>query len=48
VGGGGYTNDYLLRTISNAKSKTASDNYGEYRYAALFGRITYNWEINIS
>jgi TonB-linked SusC/RagA family outer membrane protein len=44
VGGGGYTNDALLRTITNAVYVTASDNYGEYRYAALFGRLTYNWE----
>jgi TonB-linked SusC/RagA family outer membrane protein len=44
VTGSGYTNDALLRTISNAVEDFASDNYGEYRYAALFGRITYNWE----
>jgi len=40
--GSGYTNDALLRTISNAPQRDASDNYGEYRYAAIFGRLNYN------
>jgi TonB-linked SusC/RagA family outer membrane protein len=44
VGGSGYTNDALLRTISNAPSVFSSDNYGQYKYAAVFGRIGYNWE----
>ncbi|HEX9511264.1 MAG TPA: SusC/RagA family TonB-linked outer membrane protein [Puia sp.] len=44
VNGRGYTNDALLRTISNAPSLFANDNYGQYKYAALFGRIAYNWE----
>ncbi len=41
--GGGYTNDALLKTISNASNIFSYNNYGEYKYAALFGRITYNW-----
>ena len=43
VAGSGYTNDALLRTISNAPVQAASDNYGQYRYAAIFGRANYNW-----
>jgi len=50
--GTGYTNDALLRTISNALNRDARYNYGQYKYAALFGRINYNWEnkyiVNIS
>lgn len=42
--GSGYTSDDLLRTISNAPSKNTSDNYGEYRYSAVFGRVNYSWE----
>jgi TonB-linked SusC/RagA family outer membrane protein len=42
--GSGYTDDALLRTISNAVNEFATDDYGEYRYSALFSRITYNWE----
>jgi TonB-linked SusC/RagA family outer membrane protein len=37
-----YTNDALLRTVSNAPTKYATDNYGQYKYAAIFGRINYN------
>jgi TonB-linked SusC/RagA family outer membrane protein len=52
VYGQGYTSDALLRTVSNAPSQGASDSYGEYKYAAIFGRLNYNWEdqyiLNIS
>ena len=44
VSGTGYTNDALLLTISNAPIKNATDNSGEYKYAAIFGRFVYNWE----
>jgi TonB-linked SusC/RagA family outer membrane protein len=40
--GSGYNNDALLRTISNAPSKLASENYAEYRYAAVFARLGYD------
>ncbi|SEW04728.1 TonB-linked outer membrane protein, SusC/RagA family [Chitinophaga sp. YR573] len=43
VQGTGYTTDELLKTITNAPRVRSIDNYGEYKYAALFGRITYNW-----
>ena len=41
INGSGYTDDELLQSISNAGSVTDYYNYGRYRYAALFGRITY-------
>jgi TonB-linked SusC/RagA family outer membrane protein len=44
IEGTGYTDDALLRTISNAPNKFASDAFGEYKYAAIFGRVNYNWE----
>lgn len=43
VVGNGYTNDKLLGSIGNAPSKTSDDAYFQYRYAAIFGRLTYNW-----
>jgi TonB-linked SusC/RagA family outer membrane protein len=43
INGTGYTSDALLRTISNAPSQSSKDNSGEYRYAAVFARINYNW-----
>jgi TonB-linked SusC/RagA family outer membrane protein len=48
----GYTNDDLLRTISNAPTIDGSDNYGQYKYGGIFARANYNWEnkyiINLS
>ena len=44
VVGSGYTSDALLRTITNAPQQYASDLFAEYKYAALFGRLNYNWE----
>ena len=41
--GSGYINDNLLRSVSNAPIKTASNAFGQYKYAALFARINYNW-----
>jgi len=34
-----YTNEALLGSASAAGSKTISDSYSQYRYAAIFGRI---------
>lgn len=42
--GSNYTSDVFLHSIDLAPVKTASDNYGEYKYAGVFGRIGYNWE----
>ena len=44
ITGEGYTNDDLLRTISNAPTISGTDNYGQYRYGGIFGRVNYNWE----
>jgi len=44
ISGTGYANDNLLGSISNAQAKDAYDNYGDYKYAAFFGRLNYNWE----
>ncbi|MFB9843924.1 SusC/RagA family TonB-linked outer membrane protein [Mucilaginibacter ginsenosidivorans] len=44
VNGIGYTNDALLRTITNAPHVISNDNYGEYKYVAAFGRLGYNWD----
>lgn len=41
--GDGYISDDLIRSISNAPSQYSTDRYGEYKYAAVFGRINYNW-----
>ena len=37
----GYINDALIGSISGAPNTYALDNFIEYRYAALFGRINY-------
>lgn len=44
VGGSGYTNDALLYSISNAVTVTSTERYGKYKYAGVFGRITYNYD----
>jgi TonB-linked SusC/RagA family outer membrane protein len=41
--GYGYTNDALLESIALAPVTYQTDKYGEYKYAAVFGRINYNW-----
>jgi len=43
VTGSNYTNDNLLSSIGNAPFKNAFDSYVRYKYAAVFGRINYNW-----
>src|SRR5207237_870317 len=42
--GGGYSSDNLIKSLANATTWSAYDNQGEYRYAAIFGRVTYNWK----
>ncbi len=36
--------DELLGSISSAPVKDGSDNHGQYKYAAVFSRVTFNWE----
>ncbi len=40
----GYTSDELLGSIGAGGDLYASSNWSEYRYAAIFGRINYNWK----
>ena len=41
--GTNYTNDVLLTSINNAPNKSVVNFNGEYKYAAIFGRINYDW-----
>lgn len=41
--GSGYVSDDLLNSIVSAPVITVTDYSGEYKYAAVFGRVTYNW-----
>jgi TonB-linked SusC/RagA family outer membrane protein len=40
----GYINDALINSISGAPTTYSTDNYSEYKYTALFGRINYRWD----
>ncbi|MBL1407516.1 SusC/RagA family TonB-linked outer membrane protein [Sphingobacterium faecale] len=40
----GYISDELIRSISGAPNKNASDNFNEYRYSALFSRLKMNFD----
>ncbi|HEY4063968.1 MAG TPA: SusC/RagA family TonB-linked outer membrane protein [Puia sp.] len=42
--GTGYVNDNLLGSASNAPVTLATDANGQYKYAAGFARINYNWD----
>ncbi|HEV2481962.1 MAG TPA: SusC/RagA family TonB-linked outer membrane protein, partial [Puia sp.] len=44
INASGYTNDDLLLTPGPAASKSVTANYSKYRYAALFGRVSLNWD----
>jgi len=41
--GSGYVSDELMESVSGAAENSASDQYFEYRYAALFGRLKLNY-----
>ena len=43
VTGSGYTSDIFLHSLSLAPVQKTMDNYGEYKYSGIFGRITYNY-----
>jgi TonB-linked SusC/RagA family outer membrane protein len=40
----GYTNDYLLRSLSNAPNIMAFDTHGERRTLGTFARVSFNWD----
>lgn len=44
ISGTGYTSDNLLGSLSFAPKVTSSQYNGQYKYAAVFARINYNWE----
>lgn len=39
-----YINDELIGSISGAPTTTAWDQFAEYKYAALFGRVNFRWD----
>lgn len=41
----GFSSDDLISNVANASTITVANNlYKNYRYAAIYGRINYNWE----
>lgn len=40
----GYTDDNLLGSAGNAPLSSSTSNYGQYKYAAIFGQLNYNLE----
>ena len=42
LSGTGYTNDQLLQSIAAAATVRGSNDNSQYRYTAVFGRVTYN------
>ncbi|MGN6602447.1 MAG: SusC/RagA family TonB-linked outer membrane protein [Ginsengibacter sp.] len=43
ISGSGYSNDNLITSITGAPDKTATDDYSQYKYDAIFGRINYRY-----
>lgn len=43
VTGSNYSSDLLLHSLTGAGLITASNTFNEYKYAALFGRVNYNF-----
>lgn len=41
---GGFSNDDLIRSISNGTVVSAVESRENYRYAAVFGRLNYDWD----
>lgn len=44
ISGSGYTSDLLLGSINAAPTRVGSGSSSEYKYAALFGRVNYNYK----
>ncbi|SDG05008.1 SusC/RagA family TonB-linked outer membrane protein [Chitinophaga filiformis] len=44
ISGTGYTSDALLKSFVVAPSTYSTNNTSEYRYAAIFARLSYNWQ----
>ncbi|QEC43480.1 SusC/RagA family TonB-linked outer membrane protein [Pseudobacter ginsenosidimutans] len=39
-----FSSDDLLNNVSNAATTITTEGKSQYRYASVFGRITYNWD----
>ena len=39
----GYTSDAFIQTIAGAAFTSANEVYAQYKYAAVFGRVNYDW-----
>jgi TonB-linked SusC/RagA family outer membrane protein len=39
----GFTNDALLGSVGNATSKIVTNGSGQYKYAAIYARLNFNW-----
>ncbi|MVT10381.1 SusC/RagA family TonB-linked outer membrane protein [Chitinophaga tropicalis] len=44
IAGYGYTSDALLKSMGDAATRNSVNGSSQYKYAAVFGRISYNWE----
>lgn len=44
ISASGYANDDLLMTPGPASVKSVTSGYSKYHYAALFGRVSLNWD----
>lgn len=42
IRGSGYTNDLLIHSIDGAATKTATNDYSQYNYQAVFARLNYS------
>lgn len=40
----GFASDDLLNNVSNASTTITQEGKSQYKYASIFGRITYNWD----
>lgn len=43
ISGSGYQDDNLLGSVANAPIKYGNDAFGEYKYAAIFSRLNFNF-----
>ncbi len=41
--GNGYSSDALINSLASAATRNSTNYFGEYRYAAVFSRISFNW-----
>jgi len=44
IEGTGYSDDRLLRSTTGAQTLTASNGFSQYRYTALYGRLSTRWD----